>query len=123
MNLEKTSLEKTSLEKTNLENIQQAIEDITKCKEIHQKWVEYQQANPDWAETTPAARLGNPEHHVDWVRRYENVLAVLRDAEAKEKKHETKTFETKMFETPTFETNPIMIRSYDGTPVVIEGKL
>lgn len=59
---------------------EEAISIIEECREIHVQYAAWQQNNPNWREEcVPDENTGGPEHHLEWVEKYDKVLEVLRD--------------------------------------------
>lgn len=59
--------------------VAEAIATIEECRSIHVGYAEWQDATPDWREQcVPDENTGGPEHHREWVVRYDRVLDVLR---------------------------------------------
>lgn len=59
-------------------NLIEAIATIEKARETHISWAEWQESDPDWRDQITPNDPGNPEHHRDWIRKYDQVLNVLR---------------------------------------------
>lgn len=57
---------------------EEAIAFIQECRQIHVDWADYQDANPNWEEETPPSRVGDADHHREWVGKYDRVLDVLK---------------------------------------------
>lgn len=55
-----------------------AIAYIEECRQIHVDWAEWQNANPDWQDRVKPTSPGEPEHHLEWVEKYDHVLSVLK---------------------------------------------
>ena len=64
-------------------DVDEAIAIIRECREIHVTWADWQEANPNWRELVTPDSPGGPEHHREWVGKYERVLRVLGVPEAK----------------------------------------
>lgn len=56
----------------------EAIAIIEDCRQTHVEWAEWQEATPDWRAHVDADAPGGPEHHREWVRKYDRVLDVLK---------------------------------------------
>lgn len=58
--------------------VQQAIAYIEECRQIHVDWADWQESNPNWQEYVRPTSPGLPDHHREWVEKYDHVLNVLR---------------------------------------------
>lgn len=56
---------------------EQAIAYIEQCRRTHADWAERQQTEPDWRDRY-GPNIGDADHHLEWVERYDLVLAELR---------------------------------------------
>lgn len=56
----------------------EAIAYIEECRLTHVQWAEWQEKNPDWRDEVRPEDPGLPEHHREWIAKYDQVLAVLR---------------------------------------------
>ncbi len=57
---------------------EEAVAVIEQCIQIHRDWAEYQMSHPNWQSEIETKDVGLPEYHEEWIRKYEDVLTVLR---------------------------------------------
>lgn len=62
-----------------MSRVQQAIEIIENCQSIHVNWADWQERNDSWRDEITPDSPGGPEHHREWVQKYDLVLDVLRN--------------------------------------------
>ena len=62
-----------------MRDLEKAISYIEECRDIHVRWAEWQDANPDWLELVDPSAPGDQEHHLEWVEKYNHVLEVLNE--------------------------------------------
>ena len=60
------------------DEVAEAIATIEDCRRTHVEWADWQDATPDWRDQIEPEDPGLPEHHREWVARYDRVLDVLR---------------------------------------------
>ena len=60
------------------DEVHEAIATIEDCRQTHVEWADWQEATPDWRDHTEPDSPGGPEHHREWVAKYDEVLTVLR---------------------------------------------
>ena len=58
--------------------VSNAIAVIEECRKIHEEWAKFQRKNPRWQELVLPESVGDADHHEEWVRKYDEVLEVLR---------------------------------------------
>lgn len=61
-------------------DIDRAIEYINECRQVHIDWINWQHSGSNWkAEvSSDPTFVGEPEHHEEWVEKYDHVLNVLK---------------------------------------------
>ena len=57
--------------------INDAIEIIKECQQIHKDYADWQEVTPDWKELIESESVGDTEHHRKWVENYEKVIGIL----------------------------------------------
>lgn len=61
-------------------DVAEAIATIEECRTTHVEWAAWQESNPNWRDHVTPDDPGGPEHHREWVEKYDGVLEVLRRA-------------------------------------------
>lgn len=63
----------------NIIDIEKAISIIEEDIRIHTNWMEWQEEMPDWEqhEAMAVKIVGGPEHHREWIEKYESVRDLL----------------------------------------------
>lgn len=55
----------------------EAIAFIREARQIHLEWASYQEAEPNWEAEVSSSKVGDAEHHREWVKKYDQILEVL----------------------------------------------
>lgn len=60
-----------------IERAKIAIEMAEHQRRVHERWLKYVAANPDYEKHV--GRVGNPEHHRKCIARYDHMIAVIEE--------------------------------------------